>query len=280
MPGEVAPERDEAGRHLQLQPLLPAGAAAARWAARSTTWASCPTGATPPSRRCAAPRGDHDLILTSGGVSVGEEDHVKPAVQALGSLDLWQIAMKPGKPFAYGKVGDAHFIGLPGNPVSSFVTFLLLVRPFLLKLQGATQLAPQADAAARALRLAARRQAPRVPARAAQRRRAALDLFRQPELGRADLHRLGRRPGRQPGRPARSRGATRCASFRWRSCCMKITRASISPRSARRWGAAAKRVETSARDAGALRDELIARGGAYARAWRAARPCAWRWTRS
>ncbi|MGZ5180125.1 MAG: molybdopterin molybdotransferase MoeA [Ramlibacter sp.] len=82
----------------------------------------------------------HDLILTSGGVSVGEEDHIKPAVQALGSLDLWQIAMKPGKPFAYGTVGGAHFIGLPGNPVSSFVTFLLLVRPFLLQLQGASRL--------------------------------------------------------------------------------------------------------------------------------------------
>ncbi|MDQ3272045.1 MAG: molybdopterin molybdotransferase MoeA [Pseudomonadota bacterium] len=79
----------------------------------------------------------HDLILTSGGVSVGEEDHIKPAVQQLGSLDLWQIAIKPGKPFAYGKVGAAHFIGLPGNPVSSFLTFLVLVRPFLLKLQGA-----------------------------------------------------------------------------------------------------------------------------------------------
>ncbi len=78
----------------------------------------------------------HDLILTSGGVSVGEEDHIKPAVQALGELQLWQIAMKPGKPFAYGRVNGAHFIGLPGNPVSSFVTFLLLVRPFLLRLQG------------------------------------------------------------------------------------------------------------------------------------------------
>jgi molybdopterin molybdotransferase len=85
---------------------------------------------------------EHDLILTSGGVSVGEEDHIKPAVEQLGSLDLWQIAIKPGKPFAYGKVGAAHFMGLPGNPVSSFVTFLLLVRPFLLKLQGATQLTP------------------------------------------------------------------------------------------------------------------------------------------
>jgi molybdopterin molybdotransferase len=84
----------------------------------------------------------HDVILTSGGVSVGEEDHIKPAVASLGQLDLWQIAIKPGKPFAYGRVADAHFIGLPGNPVSSFVTFLLLVRPFLLKLQGATQLTP------------------------------------------------------------------------------------------------------------------------------------------
>ena len=83
----------------------------------------------------------HDLILTSGGVSVGEEDHIKPAVQSLGSLDLWHLAIKPGKPFAYGRVQDAHFIGLPGNPVSSFVTFLLLVRPFLLRLQGARQVA-------------------------------------------------------------------------------------------------------------------------------------------
>ena len=83
----------------------------------------------------------HDLILTSGGVSVGEEDHVKPAVQSLGDLALWQIAMKPGKPFAYGHVrrattgGQAHFMGLPGNPVSSFMTFLLLVRPVLHRLQ-------------------------------------------------------------------------------------------------------------------------------------------------
>jgi molybdopterin molybdotransferase len=88
--------------------------------------------------------GDHDLILTCGGVSVGEEDHIKPAVQSLGTLDLWQIAMKPGKPFAHGRVGGAHFIGLPGNPVSSFLTFLLLVRPFLLKLQGAAEVATKA----------------------------------------------------------------------------------------------------------------------------------------
>ena len=93
----------------------------------------------------------NDLIVTSGGVSVGEEDHVKPAVQALGKLDLWQIAIKPGKPFAYGSIprtgsaeGNCHFIGLPGNPVSSFVTFIVLVRPFLLKLQGVQDLQPAA----------------------------------------------------------------------------------------------------------------------------------------
>ena len=86
---------------------------------------------------------DHDLIITSGGVSVGEEDHIKPAVTAEGRLDLWQIAIKPGKPLAFGAVrksdqadDEAWFIGLPGNPVSSFVTFLLFVRPFILKLQG------------------------------------------------------------------------------------------------------------------------------------------------
>jgi molybdopterin molybdotransferase len=87
---------------------------------------------------------EHDLILTSGGVSVGEEDHVKPAVDSQGALELWSIAIKPGKPFAYGHVrraggGQTHFIGLPGNPVSSYVTFAVLVRPFLRKLQGAAQ---------------------------------------------------------------------------------------------------------------------------------------------
>jgi molybdopterin molybdotransferase len=81
----------------------------------------------------------NDLVLTSGGVSVGEEDHVKPAVQSLGQLDFWQIAIKPGKPFAHGRIGACHFIGLPGNPVSSFVTFLVLVRPFLQRLQGVRQ---------------------------------------------------------------------------------------------------------------------------------------------
>ncbi len=94
-----------------------------------------------------AARGN-DLIVTCGGMSVGEEDHMKPAVEKEGRLDLWQIAMKPGKPLAFGEVarGDgssAWFIGLPGNPVSSLVTFLMAVRPVLLKLQGATELAPR-----------------------------------------------------------------------------------------------------------------------------------------
>ncbi len=97
-------------------------------------------------RRAAA---GHDLIVTSGGVSVGEEDHVKPAVEAEGRLDLWQIAIKPGKPLAFGEVnraedaGSAFFVGLPGNPVSSFVTFLIFVRPFILRLQGAQLAAPK-----------------------------------------------------------------------------------------------------------------------------------------
>ncbi len=89
----------------------------------------------------------HDLIVTSGGVSVGEEDHLKPAVEAEGRLDLWQIAIKPGKPLAFGQVNRTDgsptwFIGLPGNPVSSFVTFLLAVRPVLLRLQGVAQTQP------------------------------------------------------------------------------------------------------------------------------------------
>lgn len=77
-----------------------------------------------------------DLIITSGGVSVGEEDHIKPAVEQLGSLDLWQIAIRPGKPLAFGHIDGTPFIGTPGNPVSLFVTFCLLARPFILRQQG------------------------------------------------------------------------------------------------------------------------------------------------
>ena len=90
----------------------------------------------------------NDLIITSGGVSVGEEDHIKPAVEAEGSLNMWQIAMKPGKPLAFGEVHrasqeHAFFVGLPGNPVSSFVTFLLFVRPFIHALQGSQTSTPK-----------------------------------------------------------------------------------------------------------------------------------------
>lgn len=91
--------------------------------------------------------GECDVIVTSGGVSVGDADFVKPAVEAEGSLLMWKIAMKPGRPLAFGKVGQAAFIGLPGNPVSSFVTFLIFVRPFLLKTQGIAAVMPRAIAA-------------------------------------------------------------------------------------------------------------------------------------
>ena len=92
---------------------------------------------------------DSDLILTSGGVSVGEEDHLRPAVQAEGAIENWQVAIKPGKPLAFGQVRRADgsaslFIGLPGNPVSSFVTFLLCVAPVLRVLQGGPGALPPA----------------------------------------------------------------------------------------------------------------------------------------
>jgi molybdopterin molybdotransferase len=83
--------------------------------------------------------GEADLILASGGVSVGEEDHVKPAVERLGSLDLWKVAVRPGKPIAFGRVAQTPFLGAPGNPVSLFVTFTLFARPFILRMQGVEQ---------------------------------------------------------------------------------------------------------------------------------------------
>ena len=91
-------------------------------------------------RRAAA---ECDVIVTSGGVSVGDADFVKPAVEAEGKLLMWRIAMKPGRPLAFGSVQKAFFIGLPGNPVSSFVTFLIFVRPFLLRTQGLTAIHPR-----------------------------------------------------------------------------------------------------------------------------------------
>jgi molybdopterin molybdotransferase len=166
MPGDIAPQNMPAGsiynsNRFFLRTLLQ------RLGCEVTDMGIVPDNLDATKAALSRAAQGHDLILTSGGVSVGEEDHIKPAVQALGELNLWQIAIKPGKPFAYGKIhktarpepvegsveastlrqaqdrpssartGDScHFIGLPGNPVSSFVTFLLLVRPFLLTLQG------------------------------------------------------------------------------------------------------------------------------------------------
>ena len=85
----------------------------------------------------------HDLILSSGGVSTGDEDHVKAAIERSGTLVFWRIAMKPGRPVAMGVIAGTPFIGLPGNPVASFVTFAKIVRPAVLALGGADWAAPQ-----------------------------------------------------------------------------------------------------------------------------------------
>ena len=98
-------------------------------------------------RALAAAASDHDSIITSGGVSVGEEDHVKSAVLALGRLHVWRLAIKPGRPIALGQIEDGSrqvpFIGLPGNPVAAMVTFLRVVRPILLRLMGARDAGPR-----------------------------------------------------------------------------------------------------------------------------------------
>ncbi len=90
----------------------------------------------------AAATSDHDLILTSAGISTGEEDHVKAAVEAQGRLHFWRLAIRPGRPVALGQVGRVPFMGLPGNPVAVMVTFLILARPLILRLAGATEIAP------------------------------------------------------------------------------------------------------------------------------------------
>ncbi len=85
---------------------------------------------------------EHDLIVTSGGISVGEEDHVKQAVQSHGQLHAWRLAIKPGRPIALGQVGNVPFVGLPGNPAAVVVTFLNIVRPLVLRLMGGSELSP------------------------------------------------------------------------------------------------------------------------------------------
>ena len=138
MPGEVAPESMKAGsiynsNRFFMRALLH------RLGCEVNDLGIVPDrrDATIDALRTAA--ANNDLIITTGGVSVGEEDHIKAAIQALGELQLWSLSMKPGKPFAYGNINGTHITGLPGNPVSSFMTFLLLVRPFILTLQGAAR---------------------------------------------------------------------------------------------------------------------------------------------
>ena len=89
-----------------------------------------------------------DLVITTGGVSVGDEDHVRNALQEVGELDFWRIAIKPGKPLAFGRIGTTPFLGLPGNPVAAFVTFCLFARPFILRLQGVEDVIPTPTRAA------------------------------------------------------------------------------------------------------------------------------------
>ncbi len=90
----------------------------------------------------AAAARDHDLLITSGGVSVGDEDHVRLAVEELGRLHFWKLAIKPGRPLALGQVGPVPFVGLPGNPVAAMVTFLRFARPLILRLGGCNDITP------------------------------------------------------------------------------------------------------------------------------------------
>ena len=89
---------------------------------------------------------EHDLLITSGGMSTGDEDHVKAAIESLGSLHFWRLAIKPGRPVALGQIdtsmGTVPFAGLPGNPVAAMVTFLVVARPLILRLSGATDVTP------------------------------------------------------------------------------------------------------------------------------------------
>jgi molybdopterin molybdotransferase len=94
-------------------------------------------------RDALAAAASHDLVITSGGMSTGDEDHVKAAVETLGLLHFWRLAIKPGRPVALGQIGRTPFMGLPGNPVAVMVTFLILARPLILRLAGATEIVPR-----------------------------------------------------------------------------------------------------------------------------------------
>ena len=148
-----------------------AGHAPCRWARSSTptaipcrrccrgSAAPCPISASSPDRAqavhaaLAEAAANHDLVLTSGGMSTGEEDHVRAAVEALGKLHFWRLAIKPGRPVAMGQLGRIPFMGLPGNPVAVMVTFLLLARPLVLLLSGAVDAGPRLYRVQRRLRV-------------------------------------------------------------------------------------------------------------------------------
>ncbi|MFO1346351.1 MAG: molybdopterin-binding protein [Rhodocyclaceae bacterium] len=160
-------------------------------------------------------------IITSGGVSVGEEDPGdRPAVEAEGRLDMWKIGIKPGKPPAFGAVtsGDKEcaFIGLPGNPVSAFVTFLTLVRPFVLRLSGVDKVRPKSYL------LRADYEWARPDARREFLRALTNDeggrVVPESGVGRAMLVRSGGRPSSTTRRGRQWRGVIWCASFRSPSC--------------------------------------------------------------
>ena len=149
----------------------------------------------------------HHLVLTSGGASRGDEDHVVRSVAALGRLDFWQIAMKPGRPLGLGRIGRSLFVALPGNPVATLVCFLLFARPVLLRLAGATWTEPRRVPLPAGFRL--RKPAGRAEyLRGRPRDRAGRPPARPPDrargLGHPDLDQRGRRPDR--GRGGQDRG--------------------------------------------------------------------------
>ena len=128
---------------------------------------------------------DHGLLITSGGVSTGEEDHVKAAVEALGSIHVWRLAIKPGRPIALGQVGRVPFLGLPGNPVAVMVTFLRIARPMILKLMGGTETGAAALPRARRLRAQEEEGPARMGARAPRGRRRRHDWSPRSSRARA-----------------------------------------------------------------------------------------------
>ncbi len=150
----------------------------------------------------------HHVVVTSGGVSVGDADYVRAIVERLGRIEFWKIAIKPGKPLAYGRIGRCHFFGLPGNPVSTIVTFLLLVKPILAKLAGANEQAPIA-----------------IPAR------LAVDVAHEP--GRVEYQR-GSFRHQGDGlivTPTSDQSSNRIGSFRGANCLIEIPRSSGDLRS-------------------------------------------------